>query len=343
MNDDTKVLIIVPIYNAEKYLYQCVDSILKQSYKNFELTLINDGSTDCSGKICDEYAKMDDRVNVIHKMNGGVSSARNAGLKKAQGGGYKYVLFIDSDDFVDFDYIETLIGHSNGFDAVGSGWRKFEGNEEKIVSLKSYKYLGNENIKRGYFEGPIHKVFLTPWGILYRASALKNILFDEQLIIAEDVVFNLNFLAQAHSVYLIGYCGYNLRSHTNSTTKRVDYRYTPIYEHNYITIDKIKDDAKRNWGFDETTLERDRQSKMPQRYYHEMTNLLRPGSPYTKSEIKEKIREINEDEKFVGSIKRKPFSELSSAGKISKLSVFLKLPILQYRLYWLILKLKREL
>ena len=81
-----KISIIVPVYNVEKYLSQCIDSVLKQSYKNFEVILIDDGSSDCSPKICDEYAKMDNRVIVYHIKNGGVSKARNYGIEKSNGG-----------------------------------------------------------------------------------------------------------------------------------------------------------------------------------------------------------------------------------------------------------------
>lgn len=88
--------IIVPVYNVEKYLPQCVDSILRQTYEDFEVILVDDGAKDRSGEICDEFAAKDERVSVIHKQNGGLSSARNAGIREAQG---KYILFVDSDDY----------------------------------------------------------------------------------------------------------------------------------------------------------------------------------------------------------------------------------------------------
>ena len=99
------VSIIVPIYNVEKYIKECIDSIINQTYKNLEIILVDDGSPDCCPKICDEYSKKDKRIKVIHKENGGLSSARNAGLDVAKG---EYVSFIDSDDVVDEKFIETL-------------------------------------------------------------------------------------------------------------------------------------------------------------------------------------------------------------------------------------------
>ena len=99
------ISIIIPVYNVEKYLKECVDSVRKQTYKNLEIILIDDGSKDNSGKLCDELAKEDNRIKVIHKENGGLSDARNVGIENATG---EYIQFIDSDDFVEKDMIEIL-------------------------------------------------------------------------------------------------------------------------------------------------------------------------------------------------------------------------------------------
>ncbi len=99
------ITVVIPIYKVEKYLQKCLDSIINQSYKNLEIILVNDGSPDNCGKICDEYAKKDTRIKVIHKENGGLSDARNIGIKNANG---KYITFIDSDDYITEDYVEYL-------------------------------------------------------------------------------------------------------------------------------------------------------------------------------------------------------------------------------------------
>ena len=99
------ISIIVPIYNAEKYIHRCLDSILAQTYKNFELILINDGSIDNRGKICDEYSQRDNRIKVIHKNNGGVASARQCGIENAKG---EYTIHIDPDDWVESNMLEEL-------------------------------------------------------------------------------------------------------------------------------------------------------------------------------------------------------------------------------------------
>ena len=105
MSNKPLISVIVPIYNVEKYLEKCVHSIVKQSYENLEIILVDDGSTDACGALCDQLALQDHRIQVIHKPNGGLSDARNAGLDRMRG---KYVTFIDSDDWVTEDYISSL-------------------------------------------------------------------------------------------------------------------------------------------------------------------------------------------------------------------------------------------
>lgn len=105
-----KISIIVPVYNVEKYLSQCIESIINQNHKNIEIILVNDGSTDKSGDICDKYSLKDNRIKVIHKKNEGVSIARNTGLKVATG---EYIAFVDGDDLVDKDIYTRLINVIN--------------------------------------------------------------------------------------------------------------------------------------------------------------------------------------------------------------------------------------
>ena len=100
------VSVIIPVYNVEKYLEECVNSVINQTYKNIEVILVDDGSTDSSGDICDEYVMFDSRISVLHKANGGLSSARNAGMKKASG---EWIYFLDSDDFLELDMLSHLV------------------------------------------------------------------------------------------------------------------------------------------------------------------------------------------------------------------------------------------
>lgn len=106
MENQALISVIIPVYNVEEYLRECVDSVLCQTYRNFEIILVDDGSTDSSGEICDEYLEKDDRITVIHQKNGGLSAARNSGLSEAEG---KYVYFLDSDDYIADNLLETLV------------------------------------------------------------------------------------------------------------------------------------------------------------------------------------------------------------------------------------------
>lgn len=132
MNESPRISVIVPVYNAEKYLTQCVESILRQDFTDFELLLINDGSKDKSGLICDEYAQKDQRVKVFHKENSGVSSTRNLGIDKAQG---EYIAFIDSDDYVDSNYLSILTNVTA--DLIVTGYKKLgNGREQGFGAMK---------------------------------------------------------------------------------------------------------------------------------------------------------------------------------------------------------------
>lgn len=106
MKNQPLVSVIIPVYNVEEYLRKCVDSVLNQTYKNLEIILVDDGSTDSSGKICDEYVEKDERISAVHQKNGGLSVARNSGLSEAEG---KYVYFLDSDDYITDNALETLV------------------------------------------------------------------------------------------------------------------------------------------------------------------------------------------------------------------------------------------
>ena len=131
-----EVSVIVPVYNMEEYLPRCIESILAQTYRDFELILVDDGSSDNSGNMCDEYALKDNRIKSVHKENDGVSSARNCGLQVAEG---KYILFIDSDDFVDPSYIGELLENKE-YDYVTAGHYIQRYNmtwEENIFSILS--------------------------------------------------------------------------------------------------------------------------------------------------------------------------------------------------------------
>lgn len=193
--------VIVPVYNASKYLRPCLDSILSQSYPDFEVLLVDDGSTDDSGSICDEYARRDSRVRVFHKTNGGVSSARNLGLDQAQG---EFVCFVDADDVVLADALSILVkGMKNGADLSIGGYEVYDECDNRTFSVRERL---TENIsvrecmvqmyypKYYYYQGYL-------WNKLFRREIIQadSLRFDESIFFNEDRLFVVQYLCSCKS------------------------------------------------------------------------------------------------------------------------------------------------
>lgn len=203
MNLTPKISVIVPVYKVEQYIHRCIDSILSQSFTDFELILVNDGSPDNCGKICDEYAQKDSRVRVFHKPNGGVSSARNLGLDNAKG---EWVAFIDSDDYIDVDYLAELISYTQKYET------------DYVVTLNTIKEYTKENRLVIYPDdyGQLFSCYNFhnnghPWGKLYKTEIIKNIhlRFNICVHLGEDAMFALQYLLETRNVVLISsnkYC-----------------------------------------------------------------------------------------------------------------------------------------
>lgn len=214
-----KISIIIPVYNVKKYLRECLDSILAQSYKDFEIILVDDGSTDSSGNICDEYSMKYENIKVLHKNNNGLSSARNAGLDIAQG---EYILFIDSDDVVSPIMLETLIAHVAGYDIVSFGIMIFEDGRDK--KFKPYmkqpcqrEYTAVDFLKRMLR----HEIDNGVGSKLYRKDILGNVHFQEGKV-NEDFLFNVNVLKQKTlKIYCITDPLYYYRIRVGSITQDV--------------------------------------------------------------------------------------------------------------------------
>lgn len=189
------VSIIVPVYNVERYIERCIESILAQTYKNIELILINDGSDDNSLQICNVFSNRDKRIRVIDKENTGVSSTRNIGIELARG---KYLCFIDSDDYIENNYVEMLVGniHENAVTFCGYFVDTYKENGNIASIPKIYrKENGNEISNNLVYV--FHKGFLSViWNKIYDVSRLRenNIKFDEKLSLGEDLLFNLGYL-----------------------------------------------------------------------------------------------------------------------------------------------------
>lgn len=185
------ISIIVPVYNIEKYLSCCIDSILNQSFIDFELLLIDDGSTDDSGTICDVYAERDSRIRVFHKKNGGASSARNVGLDNANG---EWVTFVDGDDTVGVCYIEHLM--SNKMDLAIAGLQHCSNGKVKVIAPKEEKHVKMLDFSARWNIQKMNYLYCYPVAKRYRNSIIieNNIRFKENLFYQEDLFFVLSYL-----------------------------------------------------------------------------------------------------------------------------------------------------
>ena len=173
--ENSLISIIVPIYNVEKYIHQCIDSLINQTYKNIEIILVDDGSPDNCGEICDEYARKDKRIKVIHQNNMGLSGARNTGLDNSKG---DYLIFVDSDDYIACDFIEKLynISIKYGVDIVECDFEKFQTDiEVKKIEEKIKIFSVNEMLEKIEGEESVKSVVV--WNKLYKRNIYESLRF----------------------------------------------------------------------------------------------------------------------------------------------------------------------
>ena len=197
------ISVIVPVYNTASYLSRCIESLVNQTYSDLQIILIDDGSTDGSGAIADEWQTKDPRIEVYHQLNQGQSAARNVGLLHARG---EYIAFMDSDDYIDSNYFSTMLQVADATtDCVQTGYRRVKQDGEII---KAYR-------PKHFYQ------YTSPCMRLYRRYFIEchHLRFPEGMIY-EDVVFSID-LWLAHPTYkIIPYCGYNYTLNTSSTTSR---------------------------------------------------------------------------------------------------------------------------
>lgn len=190
-----KVSIIIPVYNTGERLRRCLDSVIGQTFADFECIVVDDGSTDYSPKVIDEYAEKDNRFVVIHKENGGVSSARNVGLDKAQG---EWVVFVDSDDILKKHHIEIMFSNvSPQIDFVYTSWEAIKHNGRIYRKTIDKCYLGKKQLRTFLCESEILNNMM-PWGKIFRRTIIerKRLRFDTHLSISEDRLFCYSYLLE---------------------------------------------------------------------------------------------------------------------------------------------------
>lgn len=206
MNTQPLISIIIPVYNAEKYLTACIDSVLVQTYANIEVILVNDGSKDSSGKICDTYKSQDTRVKVIHLENGGVSRARNIGINTCTG---DYLCFIDADDSITPDYIHDFMESiEDDINIYIQGTRIIQ--KDNTVNIVLYRKNGIQSINEIFVNNNLCKHGYAH-GKMYRSSLIKNhkIQFPQDLKFAEDLLFILECLTYTDKIKYLKKAGYN--------------------------------------------------------------------------------------------------------------------------------------
>lgn len=234
---DPLISIIVPVYNVEKYLAKCIESILRQSYSNFELILVDDGSKDKSGSICDEYAKRDNRIKVYHKQNGGVSSARNYGIDMATG---DWICFVDSDDWVDEDYVLNMVANVKSDESFVITRHNFIGKNityidecHEIVGNLRIKFIIENNILN--FSGPYCKLYNRNTIVKYKLR------FPENIRMGEDGIFFTSYLNKTRRLTVLNINNYHYTDNIQSLSHRF-YDFNSEYE------------CYRTWKFENESL-----------------------------------------------------------------------------------------
>lgn len=316
------ISVIVPVYKVEKYIHRCIDSILNQTYKNLEIILVEDGSPDNCGKICDEYAKKDKRVKVIHKENGGVSSARNVGLDNATG---KYLTFIDADDYVNEYYcqilLETLI--EKNVDCVVCGYNRIynpENKLEKITAKRSYEIEGEEIIET-ILSAQSGLGFVTMK--LWKRDKIKNVRFNEEIVVAEDALFTLQASKYIKNMYIINKDIYNYIFNDVSAVRK----YNKDYANRYLKSMQITQKyIEENYGCCDAVLQ------MLNNYivYHLLLIVVNycfnPKNNLKNREQMEELKRVCNIKEFGQAIKKSNYKGFSLTRKVTVFTI-------KYRLY----------
>lgn len=278
-----KVSVIIPCYNIEQHLPKCIESILNQSFDDFELLLINDGSTDDTKVVCESYAKQDSRIKVFHQKNAGVSAARNLGLQQATG---DLLIFIDGDDYIKKDYIEQLVNNY-----VEGNWLicgMINVRNENPICNKDFQNLLDIHPERMISKSNFMNLlkyysFSSPCARIYSAKIIKDnsLKFDINVTYQEDLLFNLEYVQFIEQVKLVDYFGYYYIEHLTSSSGR--------FHHNFNHVDLLfqkLNDLVRSKD-DKNTLK----EFILQTTLRKISNIFHKKSPKT---TKDKLSEIKE-------------------------------------------------
>jgi len=227
MQNDELISVILPVYKSEEFLHKCVSSIQSQMYSNLEIILVNDGSPDGSGALCDDFAKTDPRIRVLHKPNGGAANAINTGLELASG---EYVAFINHDDTIDKDMLERLHDSiiSVGADVAVSGFRMLHEGYERIVRVPCTGVLSNLQYWEAYMKDPRNICFLVGWNKLIKRELLTkaSIRYREDITAVWDMYFSAQCCTAAENgIVFVDFTPYNFANNNPNSLGKSDKYY----------------------------------------------------------------------------------------------------------------------
>lgn len=297
------VSVIIPVYNAEAFLEECINSVLKQSYPAIELLLINDGSTDRSGEICDRFAEEDERIRVIHQSNAGPSAARNTGLRAVTG---EYLQFVDADDTIHPEMIERFIASIGRHPLLISGYRTVLRKNGQIFHSTPHRLpLSGEFSKQEFLT---HFIDLYPhlfihysWNKCYLTSFIKEagLQFDPHLDWGEDLLFNLEVIERCSSIRLIED---DLYDYTHSNADSITSRYRVDYFDNTQRMQHMtRSFLRRNGSYSGETKDKFERNYIT-RVILGFWNLFHPKSTLTEEEKKQHIVRIMQDDQVMESL-----------------------------------------
>lgn len=284
------ISIIIPCYNSASFLEQCLNSIRTQSFSDFEVFMINDGSSDTTGLIIDNFRDKDHRFKAIHKQNGGVSSARNEGLRAASG---EWICFVDSDDTLKPDALKKMFSLTgNDCDIVVAGYETFNNKPFKLPPNKT-SIKSNVELALELFMPSDYKYLGYPWAKLFRRSVItdKNLFFDEALLYNEDRLFNLNFLLHAKKGAYTTEPVYNYYIRDNGAMASIKGPSYWKFETDLDAFIKMNDTARLLGSANLAELIR-RQTYWSYQYNRHLNKIYGNNSSQTNRRLKSKIRTV---------------------------------------------------
>lgn len=268
INTNPLVSIIIPVYNVERYLNECIESCINQTFKNLEIILINDGSTDSSPEICERYSNVDNRIKIVHKENGGLSSARNEGLRLVKS---DYIIFLDSDDWIELNTVELALNamEETKSDIVFWNYNKRYLNKDEVSIYSNSDYLVElsgkdlKKIKRrilGLINNELSNptktdAFISAWGKLYKTELIKenNLEFlPTQIVGSEDAPFNIFAFHYAQKICYLPFALNNYRMYNESSlTKHHQNTLFPRFKNLYFHLEEFIDNHNLNEEYNE--------------------------------------------------------------------------------------------